>query len=250
MSTYQTTYSAAPAVGLAGQVANMEAANIISRTVESSAGIAFGQPAFRGSGDHGVIVGTTQAGTAVGAAVSGNTGDGTITAAPTVGAGAKAGVYTVTIVEPGTNLGEFILEDPDGINVGNGVVATEYDADGLTFTVADGATDFAAGDQFTITVTLTANAKFVGLAVLNEAVLPDSSNPDKYPQYFAGAFMTQGQMYVTAGATVVDGDPVYWDPSDSRYTNVATHVPIPDAFFDTGGSDGSIVEISLKNRSA
>lgn len=250
MATYQTSYTTAPAIGLAGQVANMEMANIISRTVESSGGLDFGQPAFRGAADHGVIVGTTQAGTAVGAAVSGNTGNGTITAAPTVAAGAKEGVYIVTILEPATNAGEFMLEDPDGVNVGNGTVAVEYDADGLTFTVADGSTDFAAGDQFTITVTLTANADFVGLAVLNQSVLPDSASPDTYPQYYQAALMTQGQMYVTAGATVVAGDSVYWDPSDSRYTNTATHVPIPGAEFDTGGSDGEIVEISLKNRSA
>ena len=51
-----------------------------------------------------------------------------------------------------------------------------------------------------------------------------------------------------AGATVAAGDPVYWDPSDGRYTNTATHVRIPDAVFETGGADGGIVEVSLNLR--
>lgn len=95
------------------------------------------------------------AGTAVAAAVAGNTGNGTM-GAVTVSAGAKAGVYTLTIIEPAANAGAFIVTDPDGIVIGNGDVAVAFSAGGLAFTLADGATDFASGDQFTITVTLTA----------------------------------------------------------------------------------------------
>src|SRR5688572_11436546 len=47
MATYQTTYGNDPAIGLPGQIANEELANIISRTVETSGGINFGQPAAR-----------------------------------------------------------------------------------------------------------------------------------------------------------------------------------------------------------
>jgi hypothetical protein len=52
--TIQSTYSTSFAAGYAGMVANGEESNRISRTVEDSAGIAFGKAAFRGSGDHGV----------------------------------------------------------------------------------------------------------------------------------------------------------------------------------------------------
>ncbi|HAU29809.1 MAG TPA: head decoration protein [Rhodospirillaceae bacterium] len=62
------------------------------------------------------------------------------------------GVYKVTFIETVENLGTFSVEAPDGTNVGTGVVATEFTGGGLTFTIADGATDFAAGDQFAITV--------------------------------------------------------------------------------------------------
>lgn len=249
MATYQTTYGNAPAKGLPGQIANEEKCNKISRTVESAAGIGFGQPAFRGSGDHGVVVGAAFAATAVGAAVAGNTGAGAISAAPVVAAGAKQGVYLVVHDASGATA-HFNVYDPDGVIVGDGVAGTEFVGGGLTFTVTDPGTDPAIGDRYTVTVTYTANAKFIGLAVLNPAVPPAASGAaaDLYPQYFTGAFMTGGQMYVTAGDTVVDGGDVYWDPADGRYTSTTTHIRIPNAVFDTSGADGDIVEISLKNR--
>jgi hypothetical protein len=248
MATYQTTYGSAPAKGLPGQIANEEKCNKVSRTVESAAGIAFGQPAFRGTGDHGVILGGTFAATAVGAADAGNAGAGAITASPAVAAGAKQGAYKI-VQKTGGATGAFDVFDPDGVFVGNGAVATEFVGGGLTFTVTDPGADPAIGDSYTVTVTYTANAKFLGLAVLNPAVPPVTSGAaDRYPQYFTGAFMTMGQMYVTAGDTVVDGGDVYWDPSDGRYTSTATHIRIPGAVFDTSGADGDIVEISLKLR--
>lgn len=248
MATYQTTYGNAPAKGLPGQIANEEKCNKISRTVESAAGIAFGQPAFRGSGDHGVVVGAAFAATAVGAADAGNVGAGAISASPAVAAGAKQGAYKV-IQAAGGATGAINVYDPDGVFIGNGAVGTEFVGGGLTFTVTDPGTDPAIGDSYTVTVTYTANAKFLGLAVLNPAVPPVTSGAaDRYPQYFTGAFMTMGQMYVTAGDTVVDGGDVYWDPSDGRYTSTTTHIRIPNAVFDTSGADGDIVEISLKNR--
>lgn len=250
MPSYQTDYAVAPAIGLPGQIANEEKPNKVSRTVESAAGIAFGQPAFRGTDDHGVILGGTFAATAVGAADAGNAGAGAITASPAVAAGAKQGAYKVVQVTGGAT-GAFNVYDPDGVFVGNGAVATEFVGGGLTFTVTDPGADPAVGDSYTVTVTYTANAKFVGLAVLTNAVPPVASGAtliDGYPQYFTGAFMTMGQMYVTAGASVVDGGDVYWNPATGRYTSTTTHIRIPDATFDTSGADGEIVEVSLKLR--
>jgi hypothetical protein len=248
MAAYQTTYGEAPAKGLPGQIANEEKCNKVSRTVESSAGIGFGQPAFRGSGDHGVVVGGTFAATGAGSEGGANIGTGTITDAPTISAGAKQGRYTIVLVGT-SSTAPFIITDPDGIVVGEGNVASAYSANGLAFTISNAGT-MTAGDTFYIDVTYTANAKFLGLAVLNPAVPPAASGQaaDEYPQYFTGAFMTQGQMYVTAGDTVVDGGDVYWDPSDGRYTSTTTHIRIPNAVFDTSGADGDIVEVSLKNR--
>lgn len=159
MATYQTDYSATPAIGLKGQIANEEKHNQISRTVENAAGVKFGAPVQRGAGDHGVV-------------------------------------------------------------------------------------PLAAG-------------KFIGLAVLTGAVPPvadGSTLVDGYPQYFTGAFMTDGQMFVEAGGAVADGDPVYYTTATDQYVNAAGAGivgPIPDAFFDTTATAaGQMVEVSLKHRSA
>lgn len=53
MAVLQDTYAAGPAKGYAGMIANGETSNRITRTVEDSAGIAFGRPVYRGTGDHG-----------------------------------------------------------------------------------------------------------------------------------------------------------------------------------------------------
>lgn len=54
----QTTYSENLPTGYAGMVANGETSNRIARTCEDAAGIGFGLPVSRGSGDHG-CTGTT-----------------------------------------------------------------------------------------------------------------------------------------------------------------------------------------------
>jgi len=99
----------------------------------------------------GAVLGKVTVGTASAQAGAGNTGNGTM-GAITVGAGAKPGDYLLTIIEPATNAGAFTVEDPDGVTIGTGDVASAFSAGGLAFTLADGGTDFAAGDTFTITV--------------------------------------------------------------------------------------------------
>jgi hypothetical protein len=105
----------------------------------------------------GAITGVTSA------AAAGNTGNGTFTldATPT-GNGIKPGQYLVTCIEPATNLGTFSVEDPDGIDVGIARVGTLYTGP-VRFTIADGATDFVAGDRFVVTVPQPAAGKFVPL---------------------------------------------------------------------------------------
>lgn len=94
---------------------------------------------------------TVTASAAYSTAYTGNTGNGAM-GAITVSAGAQAGDYKLTITSPGTNIGNFIVEGPDGKFVGQGDVAAAFSAGGLAFTLSDGSTDFVAGDGFTITV--------------------------------------------------------------------------------------------------
>lgn len=100
----------------------------------------------------GHVLGRTgSSGSASESADSGNTGDGTI-GSITVGGAAINGDYRLWFVEPATDAGEFVVDDPQGNQVGQGTVAVEFDAGGLTFTLADGDSDFEVGDAFTITV--------------------------------------------------------------------------------------------------
>lgn len=82
------------------------------------------------------------------AAVDGNTGDGTIAMAdPAVNSKAKNGVYSVIF----TDETAFKVEDPNGVEIGIGAPGAAFNKE-VKFTITAGATAFAAGDRFTITV--------------------------------------------------------------------------------------------------
>lgn len=99
----------------------------------------------------GAVLGkTVTAGTVTGAAQAGNTGTGTI-GTLSAGGGAKEGVYRAVCVEPATDLGKFVVIDPDGVNVGVATVGSAFSG-AVVFTIADGGTDFVSGDAFNITV--------------------------------------------------------------------------------------------------
>lgn len=99
----------------------------------------------------GTVLGQMTTGTTASAtAFSGNTGTGTV-GTITVSAGAQMGDYKLVIIEAEADAGKFQLEGPDGKIVGTGTVAVAFNKGGLAFTLSD-ATDFKAGDGFTITV--------------------------------------------------------------------------------------------------
>lgn len=109
-------------------------------------------PAGTAAFDAGMVLGATLAsGAATATAFATNTSGGGAMGTITVGAAAKVGVYTLVIVEPGTNVGTFVITDPEGLIVGRGAVASAFDQGGLAFTLAD-ATDYVAGDGFHIAV--------------------------------------------------------------------------------------------------
>ena len=156
MAVAQSTYSASPAIGLPGQIANEELKNIISKIVETAGGLNFGQPAARSA--------------------------------------TAANENSCRLMASG--------------------------------------------------------AVFLGIAVLNRAVAPDADDPDNYPRYTSAALMTQGTIFVTAGAAVVPGDDVYWDSATGKYgtSSGGTNIAIPGARFETNGGADDIVVVSLGNR--
>lgn len=236
MAEVQTVYNDFPANGFAGMIANGETSNRISRTIETAGGIGFGKAVYRGANDHGCLAAQTL--TATSAALGTNTGNGTM-GDVTVTAGAKIGRYTLTIVEPGSNVGTFVVVDPDGVQIGDGVVAAAFSAGGLAFTLADGATDFVAGDSFAITV---AGNAFLGITIADETnPLIAGQTADTYARYSNVPILPQGMIWVTAGGSVTDGAPVF---VDSNGDFVATSgVPLSGWVFDTTGADDALVRI-------
>jgi len=132
----------------------------------------------------------------------------------------------------------------------NSISRTVETAEGLGFgqPAARSADSSPAGDH--LCRLMASGAAFLGIAILNRAVAPNADSPDQYPQYGQAALLTQGSIFVTAGATVAAGDDVYWNSSTGLYgtSSGGSNVAIPDARFETSGGNGDIVEVSLGNR--
>ncbi len=147
---------------------------------------------------YGIYTGTSwEQGTAASAAWTGNTGNGAMgTVTSTVGA--QAGVHKIVVVEPGANVGTFIHQTPDGIlNSKAGVVASAYASGGLSFTLADGASDFVSGDGFDITVSENTSGNISRMEVIKngeavwDAYCYEARNIQKQ-----NGFVPQSLMYV------------------------------------------------------
>lgn len=64
----------------------------------------------------------------------------------------QAGQYVLTCVTAAADGGVFSVVAPDGTRLADATVGVAYANDHLGFTINDGATDFAAGAKFTVTV--------------------------------------------------------------------------------------------------
>jgi hypothetical protein len=138
MAELQTAYTETVAKGYAGMVANGETSNRISRSCEDAAGIAFGQPAYRGSGDHGCTGTVGTLATFLGWVIA--------SAGQAIAAGQDADEYQQYDNVPLMTLGAIFVNvkgavaDGDAITVGKGGGA----ADLIGATAAD-ATHIATG---------------------------------------------------------------------------------------------------------
>ncbi|NWA24050.1 head decoration protein [Pseudomonas gingeri] len=150
----------------------------------------------------GSVIGfTSETFTATGAAVTGNTGNGTMSGLAAT-APAVAGIYTISMIsdtefmvtnpngEPVPALGGTV--DPEGGTVvtGPGTVGIVFNSKGIGFLIAAGATAFIAGDGFTITVTDTGG----GWA----PVTASSSGITQYGLLYGGVDTTNGDTRATA----------------------------------------------------
>lgn len=157
----------------------------------------------------GSVLGMITTAGATAAADGGNTGNGVLTVDVTdpVLADARVGAYTVTITEVATNGGQYTVTDPNGDVVGVANVGETF-ANEIKFVLADGATDFAIGDVFTVTVaagsgkyTLATAAATDGSATAVAVLLTatDASLADA-----TGVILARGPAIVSKAALVFD----------------------------------------------
>jgi hypothetical protein len=237
MAEVQTTYTDNFAIGYKGFVPSGELQNRISRTIEDSAGIGFGVAAYRGAGDHGCTATQTLAG--AGSAAAGNVGTSTITASPTVGAGAKIGRYTITQLAT-SSTGALLVTDPDGVVVAHGVVGTAITTvPGITsFTVTNGGTA-TIGDTFYIDVT---GNEFLGFTIAHSCLgLLTGQTVDKYQQYDNVAIMPRGPIILEAGGSVSDGADAFIDTDGNIVASSGR--PTGGWKIDTTGVDGDFIRV-------
>ncbi len=141
-----------------GDVLKCEAPNFYSRDTVT---VLAGDGAERALKVGAVVARRTRATVTV-TSGGGNTGDGAATMAdPPLGVRAEAGIYRLACTTAGVNGGTFQVLTPKGYVLPDLTVGTAYEGNHLNLTVADGATDFVAGDTFAIEVL--GDGKVVGL---------------------------------------------------------------------------------------
>jgi len=123
----------------------------------------------------GTVLGkqTTDTVPTTGTADGGNTGNGTVGSVSAGGTDLQAGTYTLRCFEAATDGGSFEVIAPDGELVGIAVVGVAFTSDHLDLTIADGATDFAVGDEFTIAVSGSGKYKLSAAAATDGSQEPD-----------------------------------------------------------------------------
>lgn len=97
-------------------------------------------------------LGLVAASAAAAVAGGGNTGNGTV-GSISVGASAVTETITMTAVHAATNGGVFHVSGSVSGSLGLATVGSGFTSSKINFTIADGSTDFALNDSFTIAVT-------------------------------------------------------------------------------------------------
>jgi hypothetical protein len=101
------------------------------------------------AGDSFTITATQKVGSpGISSAAGTNTGNGTLGSLTANGFAPQLGAYTVSFADAT----HFVVSDVGGAEFGHGTTGVAFSGGGLGFTITAGATPFAPGDSFTITV--------------------------------------------------------------------------------------------------
>lgn len=102
-------------------------------------------------GDPSIGVVNASAGSPV--AGGGNVGNGTVTGITAYNGFTKTETITLSCIHAATNAGIFQISGSLSGPLGNATVGLSFSSSEVSFTINDGATDFAIGDSFTIAMT-------------------------------------------------------------------------------------------------
>ncbi len=129
--------------------------------------------------------------TATPAAIGGNVGNGTLTVSA-IGPDVIEGTYTAKCILKRSDRGTFEIRSPSGGVIDEANVGTPLQSTTFSLTIADGSTDFAVGDGFTITV---AGGTYSGYSFEDDAgvqvaagvlsIAIDTSDPSEAQEQFA-----------------------------------------------------------------
>lgn len=163
----------------------------------------------------------------VATADAGNTGDGTVTSV--VAEQIASGDYVLTCTAAVTNGGVFKLEDPDGNIIASGLemdagagAATTFKVAGMTFTITDGATDFAAGDFFTIEIE--AAGEYVALADGKLAAIYNAQDEEVYSASGKADCIMAGEIFIEGLKTDADAAVTLTEAEIASYRNQGFYI--------------------------
>src|SRR6218665_715887 len=125
----------------------------------------------------------------------------------------------------------------------NRISRTVEDVAGIAF----GKAAFRGAGDHGITGTPAANA-LIGITIANYAAPPkaDGDVDDAYPQYSSAGLMTQGVIWVTAGANATDGAQVYVTPGGVFTPTSSSNILLTGSFFEDTLSSGALVRIAKR----
>jgi len=111
----------------------------------------------------------------------------------------QEGAYVLTCTAIAENAGTFSVVNPSGKALPSATVAVAYTSDEINFTIADGSTDFAVGDVFTITVGTGAPAVVgTGNGTLSSISLGPDAKTGRY-QFVCREAVTNGGKFELMG---------------------------------------------------
>lgn len=123
------------------------------------------------------------------------TGNGTMTGLK-AGPDVESGSYVIKCTATAANAGTFSVTTPSGVALPSATVGVAYKSNHLSFTLADGSTDYALNDTFTVVVAASTTATVVGTG--DGTVTAITSGPDVKP----GLYLVEITGAVTNGGVV------------------------------------------------